>query len=159
MAWRPLTGSDQPEGTPLTFLGPLLLGHALESVAPHPLPILPHLPCPLASPWHVPRPIGGPGSHNAVRPTWGLLIRPLGPPPLSPFPILALDRCPNHRTFYFPLHSFYCPLSTSSHSFHPIGKGVMPALPCGRPSLELVCSMAIQLPSWPLVQNSPWFCL
>jgi len=91
VVWNFLTEFDQPEKTPLTFPGPLLLGHALKSMALYPLPILPYLPCPLASPWHVPHPIGGLGSHNAIRSMWGLPIGPSGPLPLSPFPTLVLN--------------------------------------------------------------------
>jgi len=40
-AWKALTGFDHRKETPPLFLGPLLPGHALKSMALHPLPVLP----------------------------------------------------------------------------------------------------------------------
>jgi len=84
---------DWLEKIPLISLGPLLLGHALTRVAICPLFALPPLPCPLASHLHVPHLIGGPGLHNAIRPTQGLPIGLQGPILLSYYLILALNTC------------------------------------------------------------------
>jgi len=106
-AWSSLIRSDRPEETPLSHLGPLLLGHTLKSMAPCPLSVLPSLPHPLAFHLHMPHLIGGPGLHNAVRPTQGLPIGLPGPTPLSLYLIWALDSAPflpsfSRRSFEFP---------------------------------------------------------
>ena len=59
-------------GEPPLFPGPLLLGHTMKSMASHPPPVQPLLPCLLAPPWLMPCLIGGPGLHNAIRPTWDI---------------------------------------------------------------------------------------
>ena len=65
----------------------------------------------LAFPWHMPHPIGGPGLHNTVEPMRGLPIRPKGPIPLSPNPILAPDPCLLLTTLLFSHHPSVMPPS------------------------------------------------